>query len=336
MKYKVSIIIPAYNAEKTLKRCLDSVFAQEFDSFEVILVNDGSTDTTLEIAKYYKGHSNFILIDQPNAGVARARWEGINASRGEYISFVDSDDYIAKNMLIKMHSQAKTDNADIVISNWFRVEKCKIVPCKYYDYYHSTFYPREAISRIIFRHQNAALWNKLWRKSLFINSNLEETFHLQYGEDLLFCLIIFEKARTFSFVSEELYFYVLNCDSVTQNLSKETIADSISVLEKLKLYLLKKSDDNFLSQGYFYYFSKLLNRYQQLCMLTKQDPQIDTLKKDILKKCNNVPLKFLLRSLSGPKDLSKILLVKSGLFPCFYSVWLNFFRTSQKSKQNTK
>mgnify|MGYP001347304787 FL=1 len=113
---KVSIIVPIYNAEKTIKCMLDSLQAQTMSSFEVIIIDDGSTDNSPNICdEYVKKDSRFRVIHQPNAGVAMSRQIGINNAHGEYSIHADADDWIEPTMLEEMYNQAKKENADIVL-----------------------------------------------------------------------------------------------------------------------------------------------------------------------------------------------------------------------------
>lgn len=320
MKPKVSVIIPAYNAEKTLKRCLDSVFAQDFDSYEVILVNDGSTDDTLEVARVYEKYSNFVLVNQPNGGAARARWAGVEVSKGEYIAFVDSDDYIARNMLSSMYFKAKEDNADLVISNWFKVSSNRIFAKKPYQVSEVVLRSDELIDLVIFTHDNPGLWNKLWDKDLLLDSNLQETFDLSYGEDLLFCLNVFLKAKRPTFVAEPLYFHVISSESVSHNLKTAAISDYVSVLEKLSLFLGNSPDGNFLTHGTSYYSKQLFNRYKQLCKIGHNNDEIAMEKDRILKMLRGIPFGRSVRSKPGCLTPIKMALVKLRLFSPAYDL----------------
>ena len=97
---KISIIIPVYNVEKYIEKALESVLAQTFTDYEVIMVNDGSTDGSLSILRTYeKKYDNFHLIDLCHGGLSKARSAGVNAATGEYIAFLDSDDFLAPNFL---------------------------------------------------------------------------------------------------------------------------------------------------------------------------------------------------------------------------------------------
>ena len=103
---RFSIIIPAYNAEAYLQRCLDSIFSQEFEDYEVVVINDGSTDDTAELlVQYAAGHTNLRVITQSNQGMATARNRGIDKAKGEYILFVDSDDELMPHALSNLAPQ---------------------------------------------------------------------------------------------------------------------------------------------------------------------------------------------------------------------------------------
>ena len=129
----VSIIIPVFNGEKYLKKCLDSVKSQIYNDFEVIIINDGSTDNTSKIIETYLTDKRFKVINQDNRGIGFSRNIGIKKAKGEYIVFLDSDDYIEFNFLEKMVYKIKTDNLDMVVCDYFeereaenRIKKVRI------------------------------------------------------------------------------------------------------------------------------------------------------------------------------------------------------------------
>ena len=119
MKDKVSIIVPVYNNEKFLEKCLDSIINQSYKNLEILLINDGSKDNSLKIMRQYaKKDKRIIIIDKENEGVSKARNDGIRASSGEYITFVDSDDYIEFNEIEEMYKAIKENNVDMVRTNY--------------------------------------------------------------------------------------------------------------------------------------------------------------------------------------------------------------------------
>ena len=115
-KKLVSLIIPVYNVEQYLKQCLESVKNQIYPNIEVILVNDGSTDNSLSICRYYAQENGWILVNQENSGLSAARNAGINQSTGEYIAFLDSDDWIEPDFIQNMIESVEKYDADIVES----------------------------------------------------------------------------------------------------------------------------------------------------------------------------------------------------------------------------
>ncbi len=122
MQYKVSVIIPVYNASGTLKQCLDSVISQTLDDIEIIIVNDGSTDDSENIINDYLKDDRVIYYKKENEGLAAARQDGIERARGEFIGFVDSDDWIEPDMYEKMYQAAVTAGADVAFCNVFADE----------------------------------------------------------------------------------------------------------------------------------------------------------------------------------------------------------------------
>lgn len=124
---KLSIIVPIYNVEKYLPRCIESILNQTFREFELILINDGSTDNCKEICeKYKKIDSRIIVVNKKNGGVSSARNFGIDISRGEYIGFVDPDDFIDANMYEILFNTANSYNSDMVICDYYKVSEYDI------------------------------------------------------------------------------------------------------------------------------------------------------------------------------------------------------------------
>ena len=121
----ISIIIPVYNVSKYLRVCLDSVINQTYKDLEIICINDGSLDNSLDILKEYSNKDNrIIIIDKKNSGVSAARNDGIERSSGEYLFFIDSDDYIDNDFIEVFYNNAKKNDSDLVIlSNFWNLDK---------------------------------------------------------------------------------------------------------------------------------------------------------------------------------------------------------------------
>lgn len=167
-KAEISVIIPIYNSEKYLSRCIESVLCQSFKDFELILVNDGSVDSSLEICKEYENKdSRILVIDSENNGSSHARNLGLDAVTGNWIIHIDSDDWIEPSMLKLLYTEAIQANADIAACGIYqdygykREEK---------NYPYSKVEPRDMLYRIDSIY--SAVWNKLVKKSLYDKYNI--------------------------------------------------------------------------------------------------------------------------------------------------------------------
>ena len=116
MKYKISVIVPVYNVELYLERCLESIVKQTLTDIQIIIVNDGSTDNSLDIIKKYAQYDDrFIVVSQENRGSSAARNKGLKIASGDFIAFVDGDDYISSEMYMTMYNSAIKNSADVVV-----------------------------------------------------------------------------------------------------------------------------------------------------------------------------------------------------------------------------
>ena len=124
---RITVIVPVYKAEKFLNKCLETIVNQSYKNLEIILVNDGSPDNSLEIAeKFEKGDKRIKIINKKNEGVSVARNTALDIATGEYICFIDSDDYVDLNMIEEMHEKIKFFDADLVLSDYNRVFPDKV------------------------------------------------------------------------------------------------------------------------------------------------------------------------------------------------------------------
>lgn len=217
----ISIIIPVYNGEKYIKRCVQSALNQEKIDFEIIIVNDGSKDNTLKVLKKFEKFENIKIIDIPNGGVSNARNIGIENSNGEYIGFLDCDDTIPKDYYYKLYQALKINNADIVICGMKKIfndredivdieidEKC-LDKAKFADLYF----------QLNSKYLLMTVWNKLYKKDLIKNIKFDSLMIM--GEDYEFNLEVYAKCTKIAFVKNCLYEYYQNMDSVTYKLKKK-------------------------------------------------------------------------------------------------------------------
>lgn len=215
MKPAISIIVPAYNAAKSLQRCLDSITAQSFGDFEVILIDDGSTDGTGELADAYAARDErFVVLHKANGGVAAARQDGLDHVRGEYTLFIDADDYADPTLLQKMYHSASENHSDMVICDFKLIRRPNQI-----EYWNQRPVSLDRKSLIGAMFYFCALWNKLIRTRCYRENPVRFAEGINAGEDQLFILRVLARNPSFrvSYVGEALYFYDLtqNGDSIS-------------------------------------------------------------------------------------------------------------------------
>lgn len=239
----ISVIVPVYNAEKYIRRCMESIISQTYKNLEIIVVNDGSTDGTGGIINQIaQTDSRIILLNKKNAGVSRARNSGIDIAKGKYVGFVDSDDYIAPAMYEMLMGRINEDHADMAICGAYNDAGCgEPVPLKF-------LYENEVVSIQQYLEYMAdglysvyygAMWNKLYAMELVKNRR----FHpeISYAEDFLMNTDILKEVRMVSVCSECCYYY---------NIEKE---DSLSRKNNSPLLIWEINSDK-------------INRFKDLCM----------------------------------------------------------------------
>ncbi|WP_066291387.1 glycosyltransferase [Bacillus sp. FJAT-29937] len=263
---KVSIIIPVYNNEKFLKKCLDSVINQTMSQIEIIIVNDGSTDGSLMILKdYAKSNSKIILLNQENAGQATAINRALNIACGEYIAFIDADDYMEHNMIESLFNEAKLSNVDLVICNWDKVDTDGNI-LSYHD--HSDFdkkiFNRKEIIQEFLLNKKELVegfsWNKLIKRSIFDEYNIRYP-NIKY-EDIPTIFKVLTKVNKCKFINKKLYHYVQHNNSITNTKSKKNIIGFIEALQMIQYILIEEKMLPEYKEAYFIYKSnRLLSEY---------------------------------------------------------------------------
>lgn len=212
---KVSIIVPIYNAEKKLNKCIKSILNQTFKDFELILVNDGSTDDSLAICKKYQHDKRVIIIDKHNEGCIATRRKGIEAANSDYIMFVDADDWIDSKTVATLYNEGIKSEADITVCNTYRVLGGTLIKKKNKSrYFNGTkIFNKQEIKKdlvvaFLYGHPfPSSLCAKLYKKELLENSGKYLERICFFGEDLYFNLEIFLKANRVKVIDTPLYYY---------------------------------------------------------------------------------------------------------------------------------
>ncbi|MBP3922677.1 MAG: glycosyltransferase [Ruminiclostridium sp.] len=245
----VSVIVPVYNVEKYIGRCLNSLINQTCScNYEIVVVNDGTQDNSMDIVNRYAKNYDFIkIVNQENKGISGARNTGILNSSGEYIAFVDSDDYVSKNYIKLLYDSATENNSDVVCCNYRNVTGQNgkgidnfLVHTK--GVYDGRKIMREALHDITVR---SYLWNKLYRRSLFTDHNITFPEGISF-EDFAVMPQLFYHSERVSFIPETLYFYVHRSTSMMGNISKKDIKNYIEAYAILRKFL----EDNDIFKDY--------------------------------------------------------------------------------------
>lgn len=242
----VSIIIPIYNAEKHISKCLNSVLNQTYVKFELILVNDGSTDKSLDICEEFQKKDNRIrIISIKNSGPSVARNKGLSESKGELLQFVDSDDFVEVNITEKLIN-ALNENSQLVISGYNSIFEDtveeKYLTDKIYDLKDTLENFTELYENLQFQY----LWNKIYIASIIKKNNLKFSEETKRGEDILFNIKYIEHCNFINIISDRLYNYVhYNTDSLTKNYNQNLYVDQKRVFNQIRNLLVHHNKYSF-------------------------------------------------------------------------------------------
>ncbi|MCL7746080.1 glycosyltransferase [Halalkalibacter alkaliphilus] len=278
MNPKISIIVPIYNVEKYLKQCIDSILAQTFKDFELILVNDGSPDNCGEICeKYAKNDNRVIVIHKKNNGVSSARNSGIEIAKGEYVGFVDPDDTVEKNMYERLIDTAITFNAEIVVSPITIINHKNntnnVTPI--WKNVNCIINNKEIVEEIIpslIQNKTYSLVssvNKLYKTSIFNDFNIIFDENKNHSEDARFNFTLLPLIKNLVFIEQPLYNYnIYPRDSLTQTFREDLYRD---VLDN-KIFMLnlceKYNLENYIPEVKRHYTNVTLNYLQEIVKST--------------------------------------------------------------------
>lgn len=245
---KVSVIVPVYNVEKYINRCIDSLINQTFTDLEIILVNDGSLDNSGKICdEYAKKYKNIIVIHKENGGLSSARNAGIEIAKGEYLAFVDSDDYVDNKIYEKLYNEAKKEKADTCLCGFYRVRSNnKIIECK--NPMGGRVIKQDNILKDILVNMMGAepsyymdnflevcVWKGIYSRKIILNNNIRFVSERDYiSEDAIFCIDYIPKTSCVVNIYDCLYYYCENEDSLTTKYRSDRF-EKIKILYKEEL-----------------------------------------------------------------------------------------------------
>nr|WP_297706639.1 glycosyltransferase [uncultured Butyrivibrio sp.] len=294
MGKKVSIILPVYNVEKYLPRCIDSILAQTMpkDELEVIFVDDGSKDGSGKLLDTHAAqYSHFKVIHQTNAGAAAARNAGLKIATGEYVAFVDPDDYIDEKYCQEPYEEGVRNGADIVLfdalketsfTDKYGKEETKVISLSHAEKSFVTTSSEDILSmccQILYPYMKAtaggeefkadvplaAPWDKLYKREFLIGNNLHFQEDLKVLDDMCFNYIAFSKAGKVSYIPKALYHYQVWQTSITNSYKKDRPLQDMKVFDFIKKNIEGQKDtDNRLRQAYY---ARIIKSFAICCRL---------------------------------------------------------------------
>ena len=236
---KVSVIIPVYNVEKYIRQCLESVTNQTLKDIEIIVVNDGTKDSSMKIAEEYLSDKRIKIINKENGGLSSARNAGMRIAQGKYICFIDSDDFIEKNMMEELYIAIEKTNCNVVESDIFLYDNKthKIEERK------NKKYLKVEKGLFLWEIYSVEVWNKIYRKNFLLENNIffeEGIIH----EDDLFSIKVLILTNRIKHIEKSFYYYRINrFGSITSNgnlkvkiYSLKKIIDKIREFQEIVLY----------------------------------------------------------------------------------------------------
>lgn len=227
-KALISVIIPVYKVEKYVEKCIQSVINQTYENLQIILVDDGSPDNCGKICdEYAKKDHRIEVIHKSNGGLSDARNKGLEIAKGEYIGFVDSDDYIEADMYEVLYNLLKQYNADVSICNFYTVSQGKI-SIKNADNGINEYNRIEILKEILLdKNIQSYAWNKLYKKELF--DEIKYPIGKKY-EDIGTTFFLLEKCNKVVVTGKSEYYYINRQDSIVNNVTETTITDYIELI----------------------------------------------------------------------------------------------------------
>jgi glycosyltransferase EpsJ len=352
----ISVVVPIYNAEKYLPRCLDSIINQAYKNIEIIIVDDGSIDSSKDIIKDYVLKDDRIkVIHKQNGGVSSARNKGIEAANGKYIAFVDADDYILPNMYSSMINVTMDNDIDLCycgfVQQTLKQTKCIKLPDTDKTVFNETDIRDMLICGLAHNRLMRSLVNKLYRKVIIVDNNMRLSEAVEYGEDYLFNIEYLMHVKRVFYLNECLYYYDNTTPGATNLGSSNLLASGRLIYDKLSSCSEKWgiSSERFLADSLAEYI--FFARTQLKMILNSKD--LNTVSKQYAKAKEIVSDKDFCQALTNnryitfklflSKNFTSKFIILAAIFHCprilLTKIWLNQISSSisgrnQPSRQN--
>lgn len=283
MNETISIIIPVYNVELYLDECIESMRKQTYHNIEILLIDDGSTDSSPQICDSYAlKDSRVKVVHQRNQGPSVARNTGLENAIGEYIVFIDSDDFINEKMIEKLYTSLKETNSDMSICNFkYIYESCDDIQVERSPIKDEILYTEDIISKL-FQSKNwyyVVVWNKMYKRELW------EQIRYPVGyiyEDEMVAHHIFANCKKVASISEELYFYRQISGSIMHRGFNESSLDKYSAYADRLIFLKKRISEDQVEIIAYQYWCNYLEDYFYFRKINKKSAYLKRMKKSLI------------------------------------------------------
>lgn len=303
-KKKISIIVPIYNVERYITRCINSILDQAFTNYELILVNDGSTDSSLNICNSFADLDCRIKVyTKPNGGLSDARNFGLKYATGDYVCFIDSDDFVEANYLLDLYERITSDKTEVAICEYFLVNEDgkKYSKVSLNESKIRQIGTGKDVLQHLYEKNNVAnivAWNKLYKRTLFDNHRFEKG---RLFEDEYMIVPLFWDVQSVSFVNKPLYDYVQRTGSITNSPLDEKKINDQMVFKKNRITFFENKSNYFCRLATYDYKNWIIE------LLSQNEHKLTEHYKKLLRKEYISYIKF--SDIKSPKQFLKDILV---------------------------
>ena len=316
----ISVIVPVYNVEQYLDRCINSILNQVYANIEIILVDDGSTDNSGKIAdKYCDNDDRIRVIHKENGGLSSVRNEGVKYAHGDWIAFVDSDDYLKKQYLSILYNIAIKNNADIATCSFESFSDDGLILKKSPSWPKTTLSGEEAVEDMLKNRRPAYAWLNLIKKELFLDNGIAFPVSKEF-EDIATKIKLLCCAKKVAYTDEKLYMYLIRKDSITgKKFSNKHYRDYVAAIEDAKKYLIdhEKSKSKYLE---YFELSSLFTLMNYIAKDKNNAKMIDEYWKEIRKRAKRIYHKTSFPSVKKKALYTALICLSynARLYSCFY------------------
>ena len=322
MEPKITVIIPVYNVQDYIERCVESIQKQTYKQFECVLIDDGSEDNSKQlIQSMIQADSRFKYIYQKNAGPSVARNRGIEEAMGRFLIFVDADDYVERDYLGKLYENMGKEN-DLVCCGYTDISKYGTVFVNDFSVKH---FSRNALIECILNGTGGVLWGKIFKADIIKNNKIRFDKQLFMSEDMIFLLEYLRYVQNWEMIDEALYCYNrLNETGISRNVNYKYTSNYIKLNECLEKKLLELNVErskitNLINQRmYQFIYQSILFESKSSKSLLKRKKKIEEIVNDVYLKCYFRNMKTNIKS----EKLNFIFIKKKMSLCVIFYIWL--------------